>query len=265
MAEIIMTYNEVDTSPLLKVIKVKRDVGNERSLTTMRLRHRGSRLESVYTSNKKIEVEFSIASESIQTSFFDTITARKKAESNTNILKREIAKIFKQKEPKKLQFSDDDVFYYAIVTDSVEMEDINEWYATGKVIFTILDGLAHSLKDKTFVSSDKKLTIINSGGDSVYPKLSFTSASDLKMISFILGNDVFQIGKSTGAIVISAGEDVVIDMNDGKITVSGNKTLYRNFNSKRLSVDVGTSIIGIAVNSGATIPVVKAVINEVYE
>lgn len=264
MAEIIMTYNEVDTSPLLKVLKVKRHIGNSRRLTKKEQVRRGSRLESVYTEDKLIEVEFSIASQSIQTSFIDVITPSRTAESNTNHLKREIAKLFNQNEPKKLKFSDDNVFYWAIVSDSAEIEDVNEWYAVGTVTFTILDGVAHALTDKTFSSVGNRLTITNSGGDSVYPKLSFTSASNLKMISFVLGTDVFQIGKSTGEIIINAGENVEIDMSDGSIIVSKTKRIYRNFNSRRLSVGVGTFSIGIAVNSGASIPVVRAMINEVY-
>lgn len=264
MSEITMTYNDVDTSTLLKVLSVKRNIGNSRSVSKRNNRLIGSVLESVYIENKIIEVNFSIASRSISTNFVSLTTPNIVVSSNTNNLKREIAKLFNQTEPKKLKFSDENIYYMAIQTEEIEIEDITEWYALGTVKFVILDGVSHALNDRVFTSSNNRLVIQNNGGLSVYPKLSFTSSSNLKMISFVLGNDVFQIGKNTGDIIINAGQKVEIDMSDGSIIVAGNKRLYRNFNSRRLKIDLGTQTIGIAVNSGATIPVVRAVINEVY-
>lgn len=265
MTKISMTFADVDLRPLLTVLKVVRHIGNERHISSTDNRYIGISVNRLFIHPKIIDVTFSIASQSMNYKFIDTNERVTTTKTSLNHLKRQIANIFNVTEPKKLSFSDDtNIFYYAMPTGSIEVEDINEWYAVCKMTFTVVDGLAHSKILKTFKSNGNRLSVINNGGTVVAPKLEFISAGNLKMIAFTLENNVFKIGKTTGDDVISSGQSVAIDMSEGTILIGGNRRIYRSFDSRLIHLPVGTSNIGIAVNSGATVPIVSAKFNEVF-
>lgn len=265
MTDINMTFAGVDLRPLIRVLKITRNIGNGIELTTTDNRRIGVRIHKTFIKSKTIEVSFAISSRSLTTDFIDIHEYSEVESTSLNNLKRELANIFNVTEPKPLSFSDDtEVFYNAIPTETIEIEDINSEYGIGKITFIVPDGLAHKVTPTLVSSSGNRIVADNNGGYYAVPTFEFTSASNLKMIAFTLDNKVFKLGKSTGSDIIKSGETVKIDMSDGSVFIGGNRRIYRSFDSRLIHVPVGKSNIGIAVNSGATIPIVKLKFNEVY-
>ncbi len=129
-----MSFNSIDTSNLLKVLKVKRQIGNERSVTSNSSPKLGVLLQSVKTDAKIIEVEVSLASFDIsKISFVDTVQPSNITFGNINKIREQVSGLFNQEEEQMLTFSDEpDRYYKAILIDKTELNGIQSWYDTAK-------------------------------------------------------------------------------------------------------------------------------------
>lgn len=103
MTETSMTYNGVDLSGLLKVLEVKSDIGNERTIKTEKLSRIGTIATAVEVGAKEIEVKVSLTSFDVANiRFVDTTEPADAERGDINELKERIAGIFDATTPKKL-------------------------------------------------------------------------------------------------------------------------------------------------------------------
>ncbi len=228
--QITMSFNSIDTSPLLKVLKVKRQIGNERSVTSNSSPKLGILLQKVKTDAKIIEVEVSLTSFDIsKISFVDTIHPSNIAFGNINKIREQVAGLFNQEEERMLVFSDEpDRYYNAILIDKTELSGIQTWYDTAKLTFLIPDGVAHSISYKKitdFTESDGKVVfnITNNGNVEALPIVTakmnsengyFRLVNPIEALPIITAkmnseNGYFGLVNSTG--VMEIGDREIID------------------------------------------------------
>lgn len=196
-----MSFNSIDTSPLLKVLKVKRQIGNERSVTSNSSPKLGVLLQKVKTDAKIIEVEVSLASFDIsKINFVDTNQPSNISFGNINKIREQVAGLFNQDEERMLVFSDEpDRYYKAILIDKTELNGIQSWYDTAKLTFLVPDGVAHSVSYKKITNyrqDGKKLLIdiTNNGNVDAHPIITVKHNAENGYLAFVNKSSVFEVG-----------------------------------------------------------------------
>lgn len=269
MTEIRMTYAGVDTSPLLRVLAVKRSLASSREVESRKRRRRGAWFQKVYNDMKKIEVEIAISSVNLTAIPFKTnLDAGNASMFQYNPAQvRELARLLNQVEPQKLIFSDEpDVYYNAILVDETNLERLSDWYATATLTFVVPDGVGHAVNETRVSIQRNQLTFVNRSFESVAPRFEFTAPSRLRMFALAHPDgSVFKLGDTLNLNeVIPAGGRIKIDMADGSVWLNESKRLYPHVTSKRFEIGVGTVNIGVSVDSAGTMPNVVGYMREVY-
>lgn len=136
-------------------------------------------------------------------------------------------------------------------TYELEVTFVCHPYAMSKV-----DKLAQVISDR--------LIFDNNGTAETYPTFEFTSSRDLRMFALSHPDgQALQIGYENGPVVIPSGARVSIDTSNNKIFVNGVRK-YFTPSSRIFAVEPGRTEIGVTVNTGATIPVVKGKFKEAF-
>lgn len=201
MSEIIMNYNFVDTSSMLKVLKVHHSIGNERIITTNSSPKLGVIFQEVKEGAKIIEVEISLASFDLsQIKFVDTIEPSNINFGTIHHVREQVAGLFHRNEPTMLTFSDEpDRYYNAIVFDKSELQGITSWYDRAKIKFLVPDGVSHSSTYKKvtdYVEQDGKIifTLENNGTVEALPIITAKMNSENGFLGIVNQTGVMEIG-----------------------------------------------------------------------
>lgn len=169
-------------SSLIEIHDIKRDVGNNRVVTTNTSPFLGSVIQRYKIDSKKINVSFSIWTR------------------DRNTVKHQLASIFNQSEPKKLLFSDEpDKYYLALVVDEIQMQEASIKRSYGTITFLIPDGVAHSTTYKKvtdYTESDGKMifNIVNKGNVEALPIISIKHNAENGYVGLVNQTGVMAVG-----------------------------------------------------------------------
>lgn len=169
-------------SSLIEIHDIKRDVGNNRVVTTNTSPFLGSVIQRYKIDSKKITVSFSIWTR------------------DRNTVKHQLASIFNQSEPKRLLFSDEpDKYYLALVVDEIQMQEASIKRSYGTITFLIPDGVAHSTSYKKitdFTESDGKMifNIVNKGNVDALPIISIKHNAENGYVGLVNQTGVMAVG-----------------------------------------------------------------------
>lgn len=169
-------------SSLIEIHDIKRDVGNNRVVTTNTSPFLGSVIQRYKIDSKKITVSFSIWTR------------------DRNSVKHQLASIFNQSEPKKLLFSDEpDKYYLALVVDEIQMQEASIKRSYGTITFLIPDGVAHSTTYKKvtdYTESDGKMifNIVNKGNVEALPIISIKHNAENGYVGLVNQTGVMAVG-----------------------------------------------------------------------
>lgn len=209
MTENSMTYNGVDLSGLLKVLKVKSDIGNERTIKTEKLSRIGTIATAVEVGAKEIEVKVSLASfDFANIQFVDTTEPASAERGNINELKERIAGIFDATEPKKLTLGKyPNRYFNALVKGDMELNGITDWYDETTIKFYIPDGVAHSTTYKRVVDYEEKqgkmvFAIDNKGTADAYPVITFKANDENGYYGLVSERFAFEAGSIEEADIV---------------------------------------------------------------
>ena len=209
MTENSMTYNGVDLSGLLKVLEVKSDIGNERSIKTEKLSRIGTIATAVEVGAKEIEVKVSLASFDVANiRFVDTTEPADAERGNINELKERIAGIFDATEPKKLTLGKyPNRYFNALVKGDMELEGITDWYDETTIKFYIPDGVAHSTTYKRVVDYEESqgkmvFAIDNKGTADAYPIITFKANDENGYYGLVSDRFAFEAGSIEEADIV---------------------------------------------------------------
>ncbi|MFL4356451.1 distal tail protein Dit [Streptococcus uberis] len=182
MGKVTINYNEFDLSSLIEIHDIKRDVGNNRVVTTNTSLFLGSVIQRYKIDSKKITVSFSIWTR------------------DRNTVKHQLASIFNQSEPKRLLFSDEpDKYYLALVVDEIQMQEASIKRSYGTITFLIPDGVAHSTTYKKvtdYTESDGKMifNIVNKGNVEALPIISIKHNAENGYVGLVNQTGVMAVG-----------------------------------------------------------------------
>lgn len=236
MTENSMTYNGVDLSGLLKVLEVKSDIGNERSIKTEKLSRIGTIATSVEVGAKEIEVKVSLASFDVANiQFVDTTEPADAERGNINELKERIAGIFDATEPKKLTLGKyPNRYFNALVKGDMELEGITDWYDETTIKFYIPDGVAHSTTYKRVVDYEERqgkmvFAVDNKGTADAYPIITFKANDENGYYGLVSERFAFEVGniEEIDGKIVSKSE-LLYDYREDKIRqafISGQKNV----------------------------------------
>lgn len=169
-------------SSLIEIHDIKRDVGNNRVISTNTSPFLGSVIQRYKIDSKKITVSFSIWTR------------------DRNAVKHQLASIFNQAEPKKLLFSDEpDKYYLALVVDEIQMQEASIKRSYGTITFLIPDGVAHSTTYKKvtdYTESDGKMifNIVNKGNVDALPIISIKHNAENGYVGLVNQTGVMAVG-----------------------------------------------------------------------
>lgn len=169
-------------SSLIEIHDIKRDVGNNRVISTNTSPFLGSVIQRYKIDSKKITVSFSIWTR------------------DRNTVKHQLASIFNQSEPKRLLFSDEpDKYYLALVVDEIQMQEASIKRSYGTITFLIPDGVAHSTTYKKvtdYTESDGKMifNIVNKGNVDALPIISIKHNAENGYIGLVNQTGVMAVG-----------------------------------------------------------------------
>lgn len=169
-------------SSLIEIHDIKRDVGNNRVISTNTSPFLGSVIQRYKIDSKKITVSFSIWTR------------------DRNTVKHQLASIFNQSEPKRLLFSDEpDKYYLALVVDEIQMQEASIKRSYGTITFLIPDGVAHSTTYKKvtdYTESDGKMifNIVNKGNVDALPIISIKHNSENGYVGLVNQTGVMAVG-----------------------------------------------------------------------
>nr|DAY27855.1 MAG TPA: distal tail protein [Caudoviricetes sp.] len=238
MTENSMTYNGVDLSGLLKVLEVKSNIGNERSIKTEKLSRIGTIATAVEVGAKEIEVKVSLASFDVANiRFVDTTEPADAERGNINELKERIAGIFDATEPKKLTLGKyPNRYFNALVKGDMELEGITDWYDETTIKFYIPDGVAHSTTYKRVVDYEEKqgkmvFAIDNKGTADAYPIITFKANDENGYYGLVSERFAFEAGSIEEADIVPykhseilwdyvTGEGIIKGLADGQKNVA---------------------------------------------
>nr|WP_275039562.1 distal tail protein Dit [Streptococcus uberis] len=253
-----MNYNEFDLSSLIEIHDIKRDVGNNRVVTTNTSPFLGSVIQRYKIDSKKITVSFSIWTR------------------DRNTVKHQLASIFNQSEPKRLLFSDEpDKYYLALVVDEIQMQEASIKRSYGTITFLITDGVAHSTSYKKitdFTESDGKVifNITNNGNVEALPIFTAKMNSENGYFGLVNETGVMEIGdrelidsetlayserpfdySDTGTKIadgFAKGAKNVAILNDSSATLDKNLSILNWLGRDHVVLD-GTSVAGTHAGS----------------
>ncbi|WP_242258096.1 distal tail protein Dit [Streptococcus thoraltensis] len=213
-----MQFDNVDMIDLIKIKKIRRQIGNSRSITKHDAPKIGENASYVRTEGKTIEVDFSLASFDISDIRFVSPDEPSSIEfGNINKLREEVAGVFHKDTISRLFFSDEpDRYYMALVEGEVDLSGIQTWYDEATVKFYIPDGVAHSstykrVIDYTQEGNNLVFDIENNGNVDALPIFTVKNNSE---------NGYIGIVNQNGALEVGNREEM-----DGKI-VNKNKLLF---------------------------------------
>lgn len=245
-------------SSLIEIHDIKRDVGNNRVVTTNTSPFLGSVIQRYKIDSKKITVSFSIWNR------------------DRNTVKHQLASIFNQSEPKRLLFSDEpDKYYLALVVDEIQMQEASIKRSYGTITFLITDGVAHSTSYKKitdFTESDGKVifNITNNGNVEALPIITAKMNSENGYFGLVNETGVMEIGdrelidsetlayserpfdySDTGTKIadgFAKGAKNVAILNDSSATLDKNLSILNWLGRDHVVLD-GTSVAGTHAGS----------------
>lgn len=243
-----LKVNDIELSNLVVITNVVRDytprfINNIKSYT----KGIGANYKNTKIDTRTIEVHFSIIDDVKQKS-------------------DELLKILKPSRELRLVFGDQsDRFYKGYLEGVVKYEKITDRFVKGSFTLLCVNPFAYSNNLKTVSSRGDKIMITNNGTYDVYPIFTFTTTSDIRMLSIVHPTKgAFLIGESAGIVQIVAGTRVSIDMEKNIVIVGNSKRLYPHVSSRNFGVENGSVEIGVVVNAGATIPQITTQYREVF-
>ncbi|HEP1568297.1 phage tail protein [Streptococcus suis] len=206
MSIVTMTFNEHDFSDLIVIHDIRRDIGNETSLTLTDGPKIGAIVTDKTINPKYIEVDFSIWAE------------------DRNTLKRKLAKYFETDSEAKLLFSDEpNVYYLARKTGKIPTREGRGYWSTGTVTFLIPDGVAHSTTYRRFdnptVKSDRlAFRLKNDGTTDAFPIITVKHNSENGYLAAVNAMGATAIGNREEADTVSVKQsEMLLDFRDSKI------------------------------------------------
>ncbi|MDN5036047.1 phage tail family protein [Streptococcus sp. SS6] len=180
-----ITINGFDLSEVIRIIKIIRSVGNERSIKTNDAPLLGVNLQEVRTGAKVIKVKFAMQTDNGMT-----------LEKAKHIL----AGVFNTSESVKIVISDEpDKYYMGLVSGSVEMDNITRWFQKGSFELLIPDGVAHSSTYRKFengIESSDKVTfnLINDGNVPAFPVITVKNNAENGYIGVVNTSGALEVG-----------------------------------------------------------------------
>jgi len=135
------TYKGVDLSPFLKILEIKKAIGNERTIETNGAPKIGVNVQGVKFGAKIIKVRVSLASREMTPTFVDTIEYPTVSNADLNKLREKVTSLLHAESEFKLELPDEpDRFYMAIPRGDIELEGISDWYdeTTEKKFYEIM-------------------------------------------------------------------------------------------------------------------------------
>ena len=143
MAEVTMSFDGVELSPYLRIIDVRRPIGNPRDVSTNDAPALGVNVQRVKLGAKTIEVDVQLMTK-------DGRTMEQR--------KHELAKILNVSQPVKIKFSDEpDKYYLGLPVDDIEAKNVTSWLQKFTLELLIPDGVAHSTTYKRFTSAQAQV------------------------------------------------------------------------------------------------------------
>lgn len=194
MENFTVFIDDFDLSKIMTITDIRRDIGNERTISTANLVGLGSVVQNVYQEPKIIKIKFNIQSKNIQT------------------VKRDLARRL-NKDVVKLVITDEpNLYYLATVKGSVTIENVKNWFQKGEIDFLVPSGYAESTTTiPTSASFDEhgqlKATIYNNGTIScpIDYRIKFKSSGGY--LGIVSDNGVIQVG-AKNANTVNVDNDV---------------------------------------------------------
>lgn len=219
------TYKGVDLSPFLKILEIKKAIGNERIVETNNAPKIGVNVQGVKFGAKTIKVRVSLASRDMTPTFVDTVEYPTVSNADLNKLREKVASLLHAESEYKLELPDEpDRFYMAIPKGDIELEGISDWYDETTIEFLVPDGVAHSTTYRQFdnptVSSDKlTFDLVNDGNVDAFPNITIKNNSENGYIGLVNVNGALEVGDREEADTEQyRRSEVLFDYRDSKIT-----------------------------------------------
>lgn len=218
------TYKGVDLSPFLKILEIKRAIGNERTIETNGAPKIGINVQGVKFGAKIIKVRVSLASRDMTPTFVDTIEYPTVSNADLNKLREKVASLLHAESEFKLELPDEpDRFYMAIPRGDIELEGISDWYDETTIEFLVPDGVAHSTTYRRFdnptVSNDKlTFDLVNDGNVDAFPNITIKNNAENGYIGLVNVNGALEVGDREEADTEQyRRSEVLFDYRDSKI------------------------------------------------
>ena len=194
------TYKGVDLSPFLKILEIKKSIGNERTVETNDTPKIGVNVQGVKFGAKTIKVRVSLASRELTPTFVDTIEYPIASNDNLNKLREKAASLLHAESEFRLELPDEpDRFYMAIPRGDIELEGISDWYDETTIEFLVPDGVAHSTAYKRFDAPRQEgnkaiFDLENNGTVDAYPIVTVKHASENGYIGLVNVSGAMELG-----------------------------------------------------------------------
>lgn len=228
------TYKGVDLSPFLKILEIKKAIGNERIVETNNAPKIGVNVQGVKFGAKTIKVRVSLASRDMTPTFVDTVEYPTVSNADLNKLREKVASLLHAESEYKLELPDEpDRFYMAIPKGDIELEGISDWYDETTIEFLVPDGVAHSTTYRQFenptVSSDKlTFDLVNDGNVDTFPNITIKNNAENGYIGLVNVNGALEVGDREEADTEQyRRSEVLFDYRDSKIK-TGLSTAQKN-------------------------------------
>lgn len=187
-----MTFNGYDLSDYILITDIKRDIGNDVDIDTDDAPKIGENIQHRKVKAKEIEVEFRIWSK------------------DRNRLKHRLAGIFNTTEPKRLMFSDEpDKYYRAMIFGKIEMQESDNRWSDGSMIFIVPDGTARSstykrVAGQTNYIDKSSIAITNEGSIEAFPIITIQHSAENGYVGIVNQNGVMELGNRNESDTVKA-------------------------------------------------------------
>lgn len=219
-------YKGVDLSPFLKILEIKRTIGNERNIVTNIAPKIGANVQEVSFGAKIIKVKVSLASRDVTPQeFVDTIEYPRTEESSLNKLREQVTALLYAEREYKLELPDEpDRYYMAIPRGDIELEGISDWYDESTIEFLVPDGVAHSSTYRQFSSpviNNDRLTfnLVNNGNVDAFPIITLRNNAENGYVGLVNISGALELGNREETDKESVKQsELLFDYRDSRIT-----------------------------------------------
>ena len=241
MAEVTMSFGGVELSPYLRIIDVRRPIGNPRDVSTNDAPSLGVNVQRVKLGAKTIEVDVQLMTK-------DGRTMEQR--------KHELAKILNVSKPVKIKFSDEpDKYYLGLPVDDIEPKNVTSWLQKFTLELLIPDGVAHATTYKRVTSAQAQVkadrvvfTLDNAGSVNARPIIRLKHNSENGYLGFVNSTGALEIGNPEDADTETVrSSEMLLDYRDSKVTAglaaaTPNQAIL-NDTSQRLGGSVKSSTV----------------------